>query len=117
MMNIRIFIAILTAIMLAAITGITTTTEPVEAAVPATVDLVSNVSRTTTNNNIDVDSFATSFTTGSNEHDENSAGLLLTGASTFHLTPARPWDRVTVRRRADARVDLATGAGREASAR
>ena len=48
---------------------------------------------------------------------ENSAGLLLTGASAFHLTPAPPCDRVTVRRRADARVDLTTGAGREASAR
>ena len=48
---------------------------------------------------------------------ENSAWLLFVGVSTFHLAPARPWDRVTVRRRADARVDLTTGAGREASAR
>ena len=48
---------------------------------------------------------------------DNSAGLLFTGASTFYLTPVPPCDRVAMRHRTDARVELTTGAGREVSAR
>ena len=69
MTNTRRLIAITAIIILTAIaglTGIATDPQPVSAADPVTVTLVTNTSKTTSHN-LSLDSFAISFRTGSNE--------------------------------------------------